>query len=150
MPDSIFDGAEVELIDIPPDELLQRLKEGKVYIPAQAERAAQNFFRKGNLFALRELALRVTAERVDVALREYRQDEAIHDTWAAAERLLVCVGPDLQAERLVRTGRRMAAALRAEWIVVYVETPELLRLSEEERNRWCTCSEWLSSPRASE
>lgn len=136
VPDSFFEQAdEVELIDQPPDDLLQRLREGKVYVPEQARHAMNNFFRKGNLIALRELALRTTADRVDAAMRDYRDDEAVRETWATRERLLVCIGPDAQAERLVRAARRLAAALRAEWIAVYVETPQLLRLSEAERNR---------------
>ncbi len=136
LPDRLFDQAdEVKLVDLPPDDLLQRLREGRVYVPQQAERALENFFRKGNLIALRELALRKTADRVDQAMREYRQEKAVRAGWAARERLLVAVGPDAQAERLVRAGKRAADALDAEWIVVYVETPALMRLSESERNR---------------
>ena len=136
VPDNLFDHAdEVELVDISPEDLLQRLKEGRVYVPERARHAIDNFFRKGNLIALRELALRATADRVDAEMREYRIDHAISATWAAAERLLVAVGPDAQGERLVRSGKRMAAALRAQWLVVYVETPELLKLPEDERNR---------------
>jgi two-component system sensor histidine kinase KdpD len=136
VPDRVFETAdEVELIDIPPDELIERLRAGKVYVPEQARRAIDSFFRKGNLIALRELALRTTADRVDAAMREYKDGHAIQTTWAAGERLLVAVGPYEDAERLVRAGKRMAAALRAEWIVVYVETPELLRMPEDERNR---------------
>jgi two-component system sensor histidine kinase KdpD len=136
VPDVVFETAdEVELIDIPPDELLERLHAGKVYVPEQVRQAIDNFFRKGNLIALRELALRTTADRVDRAMQEYREGEAIRKIWPAGERLLVAVGPDEHAERLVRAGKRMAVALHAEWIVVYVETPGLLRLSEEARNR---------------
>ena len=136
VPDHVFDRAdEVELIDISPEDLLQRLKEGRVYVPERARQAIDNFFRKGNLIALREMALRATADRVDAEMHEYRADHAISATWAAGERLLVAVGPDAQAERLVRAGKRMAQALHAQWLVVYVETPELLRLSEEARNR---------------
>jgi two-component system sensor histidine kinase KdpD len=135
VPDAVFEEAdEVVLIDTPPDELLNRLRAGKVYIPEQARDAIENFFRKGNLIALRELALRTTAERVDRAMEEYRAGQGIRVTWAAGERLLVAIGPDEQGERLVRAGKRMASALHAEWIVVYVETPDLLRLSEEKRN----------------
>jgi two-component system sensor histidine kinase KdpD len=136
LPDRVFDRAdEVKLVDLPPDDLLQRLREGRVYLPHQAERALENFFRKGNLIALRELALRKTADRVDQAMREYRQQKAVSAPWAARERLLVAVGPDAQAERLVRAGRRLADSLEAEWLVVYVETPDLIGLSEAERNR---------------
>jgi two-component system sensor histidine kinase KdpD len=135
VPDSVFESAdEVELIDTPPDELLERLRAGKVYVPEQARNAIENFFRKGNLIALRELALRTTAARVDRAMEEYRTGEGIREIWAAGERLMVAIGPDEQGERLVRAGKRMATALHAEWIVVYVETPDLLRLSEEKRN----------------
>ena len=136
VPDVVFETAdEVELVDTPPDELLARLQSGKIYVPEQARHALENFFRKGNLIALRELALRTTADRVDAAMREYKEGHAIRDTWAAGERLLVAVGPYEQAERLIRAGKRMAAALHAEWIVVYVETPELLRMAEAERDR---------------
>jgi len=136
VPDKVFDQAdEIELIDITPDELLQRLKEGKVYLPERAQHALENFFRKGNLIALRELAMRAAADRVDAEMREYRDEHAIRDTWAAGECLMACIGPDAQAEKLVRAGKRMAAALHARWLVVYVETPELLRMPEAERNR---------------
>jgi two-component system, OmpR family, sensor histidine kinase KdpD len=136
VPDRVFDEAdEIALIDITPDELLQRLKEGKVYVPERARHALENFFRKGNLIALRELAMRAAADRVDAEMREYRDEHAIRDTWAAGECLMVCIGPDAQAEKLVRAGKRIATALHARWLVVYVETPELLRLPETERNR---------------
>ena len=136
VPDRVFDHAdEVKLVDLPPDDLLQRLREGKVYVPSQARHALGNFFRKGNLIALRELALRKTADRVDQAMREYRSEQSVRGSWAARERLLVAVGPDAQAERLTRAGKRLADGLDAEWMVVYVETPDLIRLSEAERNR---------------
>jgi two-component system sensor histidine kinase KdpD len=135
VPDAVFEKAdEVVLIDTPPDELLERLAAGKVYVPEQARSALESFFRKGNLIALRELALRTTADRVDQAMREYREGHGIRATWAAGERILVAIGPDEQGERLVRAGKRAASALHADWIVVYVETPDLLRLSEEKRN----------------
>jgi two-component system sensor histidine kinase KdpD len=136
VPDRLLEQAdEVELIDLTPDDLLQRLEDGKVYVPQQAERAARNFFRKGNLIALRELALRCTAERVDAQMRRYKRDHAIAQTWPAAERLLVCVNHNPLSGRLVRAARRMANALHAEWLVAYVETPRSLRLSEPERER---------------
>ncbi|HEX4376930.1 MAG TPA: sensor histidine kinase KdpD [Steroidobacteraceae bacterium] len=136
LPDRIFDEAdEIKLVDVPPDDLLQRLREGRIYQPAQAEQALANFFRKGNLIALRELALRRTADRVDQAMRAYRQEKSVRVAWATRERLLVAVGPDGQAEALVRAGKRIADRLDAEWLVVYVETPDLLRLSEAERDR---------------
>ena len=124
VPDRIFDGAdEVELIDLPPEELLQRLKEGKVYVPEQAERAMRKFFRPGNLLALRELALRRTAQRVDREMRAYMVTHGIPGPWPAGERVLVCVGATPMAERLVRTARRLARYLDAEWFALYVETP---------------------------
>jgi two-component system sensor histidine kinase KdpD len=136
VPDRILEQAdEVELIDLPPDELLQRLREGKVYIPHQAERAIQNFFRKGNLIALRELALRRTADRVDAQMQDYRRDHAIGPTWPAAERILVCISPSPLATRLVRAARRMVTGLRAEWVVAYVETPRHAQLNEADRAR---------------
>src|SRR5580704_5854401 len=136
LPDRLFDEAdEIKLVDVTPDDLLQRLREGRVYRPLQAEQALQNFFRKGNLIALRELALRKTADRVDQAMREYREEKSVRGSWAARERLLVAVGPDSEAERLVRAGKRAADRLDAEWLVIFVETPDLLRLSEAERNR---------------
>ena len=136
VPDSILEQAdEVELIDLPPDDLLQRLREGKVYVSQQAERALQNFFRKGNLIALRELALRRTADRVDAQMQVYRRNHAIAETWPTTERILVCVSPSPLSVRLVRAARRMAARLRAEWLVVYVETPAHLRLPEADRDR---------------
>jgi two-component system, OmpR family, sensor histidine kinase KdpD len=129
VPDRVIDeAAEIEVIDLPPDELLQRLKEGKVYIPDQAARAIQKFFRKGNLTALREMSLRRAAERVDDQMRAYMQTRAILGPWPAAERLLVCISPNPLAERLVRTTRRLADELNAEWFAIYVEMvsrPEL-------------------------
>jgi two-component system sensor histidine kinase KdpD len=109
------------------------MREGKVYLPQQAERAAQNFFRKGNLIALRELALRRTADRVDAQMRDYREDHAIQDLWQVKERMLVCIGPGRTAENLVRAAYRLSQALKAEWIVVYVETAKFQRLSREQR-----------------
>jgi len=135
VPDSVFEQAdEVELIDLPPDDLLQRLREGKVYMPAQAQEAVEHFFRKGNLIALRELALRRTAERVDAQMRVYRREHAIDAVWPTAERVLVCVGPSPWSTRLVRAAKRMADQLGAEWIAAYVETPAQLRLPPEARD----------------
>src|SRR5712691_11399891 len=136
VPDSIFEHTdEVELIDLPPDDLLQRLRDGKIYIPGQAREAVQNFFRKGNLIALRELALRVTAQHVDAEMRHYMRDHAIRQTWPVRERLLVCVGPSPSSIRLVRAAKRMAEGLGAEWIVAYVETPAQTRLTQDARDR---------------
>ena len=136
VPDSIFEHTdEVELIDLPPDDLLHRLRDGKIYIPDQAREAAHNFFRKGNLIALRELALRVTAQHVDAEMRHYMRDHAIHQTWPVRERLLVCIGPSPSSIRLVRAAKRMAEGLEAEWIVAYVETPAQTRLTQDARDR---------------
>ncbi|AXE99016.1 DUF4118 domain-containing protein [Paraburkholderia hospita] len=136
VPDRVFDRAdEVTLVDLPAEELLDRLRDGKVYMPQQAERAVRNFFRKGNLIALRELALRRTADRVDAQMREYRADRSIQRIWQARERLLVCVGPGPEAPLLVRAAARLAASLKADWIAVYVETPKLQRLSDARRER---------------
>jgi len=136
VPDSIFDHTdEVELIDLPPDDLLQRLRDGKIYIPEQAREAIENFFRKGNLIALRELALRVTAQHVDAEMRHYMRDHAIRQTWPVRERLLVCIGPSPSSIRLVRAAKRMAEGLGAEWIVAYVQTPAQIRLPQEARDR---------------
>ncbi len=135
VPDTVFEGAdEIELVDLPPDELLSRLKDGKVYLPQQAQEAIKNFFRKGNLIALRELALRQTANRVDAQMLDYREDNAIREVWQVSERIMVCIGPNALGERLVRAGKRFATSLRAEWLVVYVETPELQRLPAEKRD----------------
>ena len=135
IPDTVFERAdEVELVDISPDELLQRLKEGKVCLPESTRHALASFFRKGNLIALRELSLRQTASRVDAEMQGYRENHAIRDVWQVNERVLVCIGPGPMAERLVRAGKRFARALRAEWIVAYVETHELQRLSAERRD----------------
>ncbi len=122
VPDRVLDEAsEIEVIDLPPDELMTRLKEGKVYIPEQASRAIDKFFRKGNLTALREMSLRRAAERVDDQMRSYMQTRSISGPWAAGERLLVCISPSPLAEKLIRTTRRLADELNAEWYAVYVE-----------------------------
>jgi two-component system sensor histidine kinase KdpD len=135
VPDSVLDRAdEIELVDIPVDELLSRLKEGKVYIPEQARQASRNFFRRGNLIALRELALRRTAEHVDADMRDYRQEHAIERTWPVAERILVAVGPNPASARLIRAARRMSAGLRAEWWAVYVEAPAHVQLPQADKN----------------
>lgn len=149
VPDTVFESAdEVELIDLPPDELLQRLRDGKVYVPERVRVALDNFFRKGNLIALREMALRKTAERVDAAMDSYRATEGIADPWGAGERIMVGLGPRSDGDTLIRAGKRLAAALRADWIVVYVETPDLIRLPEAERNQrigWLRLAEGLGA-----
>jgi len=136
VPDTVFDEAdEVVLVDIPAEELLERLKAGKVYVPHQAERAANNFFRKGNLMALRELALRRTADRIEGDVQAYRADKSIGSVWKTANALLTCVGPDAGAERVVRAAARLAGQLNAEWHAVYVETPGLQRLPAVRREQ---------------
>jgi two-component system, OmpR family, sensor histidine kinase KdpD len=136
VPDFLLDRAdEIELIDLPPDDLLQRMKEGKVYMAEQAAAAIENFFRKGNLIALRELALRRTADRVDEQMQVYRQDKGIKDIWPAGERILVCVGHNPRSIRLIHAARRLAAGLRAEWVAVHVEAPSRVRPSEADRKQ---------------
>ncbi|WP_373975502.1 sensor histidine kinase KdpD [Chitinibacter sp. SCUT-21] len=136
VPDRMFDLAdEVTLVDLPPEELLDRLAAGKVYLGEQAHRAAQHFFRKGNLLALRELALRRTADRVDAQMREYRADQSIQPVWQTRERLMVCVGPGVDSEKLIRSASRLAGNLHADWLAIYVETPTLQRQSKQARER---------------
>jgi two-component system sensor histidine kinase KdpD len=136
VPDSVFDRADaVELVDLTPDDLIQRLQEGKVYIPQQAERALEHFFSPANLTALRELALRRTAERVDEQLLTQMQARAIPGPWAAGERVVVCVSEDPRAAGLVRYTKRLADRLHAPWTALYVETRRSLQLSEEQRDR---------------
>ena len=134
--DSILDRADaIELVDITPDDLIQRLREGKVYVPKQAERALEHFFAPANLTALRELALRRTAERVDEQLLMEMQARAISGPWPAGDRLLVCVSEDQRAAGLVRYTKRLADRLHAPWTALYVETKRSLQLTEEERDR---------------
>ncbi len=122
VPDVVLEeAAELVLVDLPPDDLLKRLREGKVYVPRQAEAAAKNFFRTGNITALRELALRVVADRVNTEVCVYRQGQAIETTWPTSGKLLVCVGPSPTSARLVRAAKRMAASQHAQWIAAYVE-----------------------------
>jgi two-component system, OmpR family, sensor histidine kinase KdpD len=136
VPDRLLeDTDEIELVDLSPDELIERLHEGKVYLPEQASRAVEKFFRPGNLNALREIALRYVAGRVDRQMRTYMAAHAIPGPWPAGERVLVCVDSSPSGERLVRTGRRMAAGLQAEWVVLHVETPEDRRYSDDDRDR---------------
>ncbi|MBN8620090.1 MAG: two-component sensor histidine kinase, partial [Anaerolineae bacterium] len=124
VPDSILDLAnEIELVDLSPEELRKRLSEGKVYTTERIETAAQNFFRVGNLTALREMALRLTAERVDHQLQDYMQVKQIAGPWKSGERLMCAVGPSPFSERLIRWTRRMAYNLEAPWLAVYIETP---------------------------
>ncbi len=123
VPDSILDRADdIEVVDLTPDDLIQRLKEGKVYVPQQAERAIRHYFQPGNLTALRELALRRTAQRVDEQMVNYMRAHAIAGPWAAGERVLVCVNEDPSGAAVVRYARRLADRLRAPWTAIYVET----------------------------
>jgi two-component system sensor histidine kinase KdpD len=136
VPDFLLDRAdEIELIDLPPDDLRQRLKEGKVYVPEMAEAAIHNFFRKGNLIALRELALRRTADRVDEQMRLYREEKGITSIWPAGERILVCIGHNPRSIRLIHAARRLAAGLRAEWIAVHVEAHAKVPPSDSDLKR---------------
>src|SRR6266404_4268891 len=136
VPDSMLDQADdVELVDLPAEDLRRRLKEGKVYVPEQAAEAAEHFFREGNLIALRELALRHTAERVDAKMQRYRREHAIDTVWPVTERVMVCVGPSPAGARLVRAGHRLAAQLAAPWVVAYVETAAQRSLGAEDRAR---------------
>jgi len=124
LPDSIVDRAdEIELVDLPPDDLLQRLREGKVHVPEQIGRAVEHFFRKGNLIALRELALRRVAARVDAQMEHYRRTQGIARSWAVGGRMIVGVGDPASATKLIRAARRLAESLKAEWVVVHVERP---------------------------
>jgi len=136
VPDSLIDGAdEIEVVDLPPDELLQRMREGKVYLPAQAQQASVHFFRKGNLIALRELVLRRAAERVEAQASEYKREHGIDETWRTQERLLVAFDHSERSADLVRAGRRMAASLHAPWIALTVEDPRHARLPQADRER---------------
>src|ERR1700734_4024807 len=136
VPDAVFDRADaVELVDLTPADLIQRLREGKVYVPKQAERALEHFFSPANLTALREIALRRTAERVDEQLLNEMQAHAIQGPWAAGERIAVCISEDSRAAGLVRYAKRLADRLHGPWVALYVEGRRSLQLSEEERDR---------------
>ena len=136
VPDFFFDKAdEVVMVDVSADDLLARLAAGKVYLPEQIERAAKNFFRKGNLMALRELALRRTADRVEEDVQAYRSDKAIERVWKTEDSLLCCIGPGPGGEDVVRSAARLAAQLGVDWTAVYVETWTLQRLPAQERER---------------
>jgi len=136
VPDVVFERAdEIKLVDLPPEDLIKRLQEGKVYVPAQAQRAIESYFRPGNLTALRELVLRHAAERVDDEMQRYMQAHAISGPWAVRERLMVCVGEGPFGERLVRAARRLAGRRRAEWLAVFVEPASFHRRPAAERER---------------
>jgi two-component system sensor histidine kinase KdpD len=138
VPDTVFDMAdEIELVDLSQDDLLERLREGKVYVPAQAQRAMQSFFRKSNLIALRELAMRCMADHIN---RQAEQKTALEPkavkAWPTAERLLVCVGPSPTSAAVIRAAKRLAVSLRAEWIAASVETPHTADMSEKSRQQF--------------
>jgi two-component system sensor histidine kinase KdpD len=136
VPDSIVEQADqVQLIDIPPNELIKRLKEGKIYMPRQAKLALNKFFRPGNINALRELSLRFTAYRVDQELNEYMQEHDIPGPWPAGERVMVCVSSSPFSAQLIRAARRLARGLQAELLAVHVDTPRRSGSSERERDR---------------
>ena len=136
VPDSILDQADdIEVVDLTPEDLIKRLREGKVYVPQQAERAIRHYFSTGNLTALRELALRRTAQRVDEQLLLHMREHAISGPWPAGERVLVCVSEAPSTAGLIRYARRVADHLRAPWTAIYVETPRTQRLTDAERDR---------------
>jgi two-component system sensor histidine kinase KdpD len=136
VPDRMTEQAdEIALVDLPPEELLDRLAEGKVHLPGPDPERGRRFFRPGNLMALRELALRRTADHVDARMRRYMRDQAIQTTWPVTERILACISASPHATQVVRAAKRFADALRAEWLVVYVETPSHARLGEPGRAR---------------
>ena len=136
VPDRLLDEAsEIKLVDIPPEELLQRLREGKVYIPDQAAQAMKKFFRLGNLIALREISMRRAAARIDDQMRDYMEKFSIPGPWPAQERLLVCVSGSPYSEKLIRATRRLADELKAPWFTVYIETPGTSRHIRENRQR---------------
>jgi len=136
LPDTFFDRAdEVVMVDTPADELLARLKAGKVYAGPQAERAGRNFFRKGNLMALRELALRRTADRVEDDVQAWRSNQSIGQVWKTEAAILCAIGPSHGAEHVVRSAARLAQQLAVSWHAVYVETPALQRLADAQRER---------------
>jgi two-component system, OmpR family, sensor histidine kinase KdpD len=153
IPDRVIDEAdEIEIVDLTPPELLQRLRDGKVYVPDMATRAIEQFFNEGNLYALRELALRRAAERVDTQMLAYMQTRSIPGPWPVGEKLLVCIGPGPLAERLIRTTRRQADRINAQWFAISVETPSHHRLSQEAKEqvgRSLTLAEKLGATTAS-
>lgn len=125
VPDSMIEMAStIAVVDLPPEDLLKRLQDGKIYIPKQAELATEHFFRKGNLIALRELALRITAERVGTDVLLYRQSEGITRIWPTRGKILVCVGPRRESLKLIRAAKRMVTGLQADWLAIYVDTPQ--------------------------
>src|SRR5579862_2921859 len=136
VPDSVLEKAdEIEAVDLPPGDLLKRLSEGKVYFPQQAERAKQNFFKEGTLAALRELALRYTAEKVNRQVQNFHTTQTGAPAWHTKERILVCIGPSPSSSRLIRAAKRLAESLRGDWIALHIETPAMLASSQEQKDR---------------
>jgi len=135
VPDRILESAEIEVVDIPPDELIERLKDGKVYVPDEATRALAHFFSKSNLSALRELALRRAAQAVDAQMLEYVRAHALAGNWAGGERIVVAISELPGADGLVRVGKRIADTLRAPWTAVHIETPRTRTLGDDDKNR---------------
>src|SRR5579859_1907114 len=136
VPDSVLDQAdEIELIDLPPEDLIERLNQGKVYVKDQASRAITHFFSRGNLTALRELAMRVAAERVDAEMLSYMKAHAISGPWPTRDRLMVCVNESTTGQKLVRAAQRSADRLRSSWIAVHVQTATEEHLKEEAKDR---------------
>ena len=150
VPDTVIEKAdEIELVDLPTEDLLKRLKEGKVYLGEQAERAAANFFQPANLMALRQLALRYTAHNVDEKLLSYKKIHSITKVWQTRDRFLICVSPSPSAISLIRAGKRIASELGVELLVVYVETPAQLRLEDKNRlSEMLTAAEKLGAQTA--
>ena len=134
VPDQILEKAEIQLVDVPPEELIQRFKDGKVYVPDKAAEALRKFFRPGNINALREMALRHTAKRVDRQLETYMRAHAIEGPWSAGEKVMVCISPSPFTTKLIRLGRRMAANTQAEWFAVYVDAPRQSPTNEAEHD----------------
>lgn len=136
VPDVVLEQAgEIELVDLPPDALIERLRAGKVYVPENIGNAIESFFRRSNLAALRELALRHAAEWVERRVHEYKREQGVKAVWPTADRVLVCVSPSPSSADLVRAAKRMAAGLRADLIAAYIETPGAARLGEADRER---------------
>ena len=134
LPDTFLDRAdEVQVIDIPLEELFERLKEGKVYIPPQAQRATENFFQRGNLVALRELMLTHVAHKMDTELLNYMRAKAISGPWPVGERVMVCIAPSPYARQLLRKGYQIAKDAHAEWYAVHVSTPSLKEMSDKDK-----------------
>ena len=136
VPDKVLDDAEIHMVDIDADALIERLKDGKIYIPAQAEEAIKKFFRPGNINALREISLRFTADNIDSQLGDYMQTHSIKGPWLTGEKVMVCISKNSLASNLIRMGKRMASSLNAELIVVNVDTPLELDLTAFEQTAY--------------